>query len=111
MNLDDYQKDALKSVAITEKNLAALAHRTLGLTGESGQVANMVKKIIRDKDGAASPEDVEAITEKLGDALYYVAVLSEYFGKDLSEVAAANLEKSRLFSQKRTQSEASLNEE
>ena len=101
MNLDDYQQNALKSVAITEKNLAALAHRTLGLTGESGQVANMVKKIIRDKAGAATVKDTEEITEKLGDALYYVAVLAEYFGKDLSEVAAVNLEKSRIFMEKR----------
>ena len=106
MNLDDYQKNALKSVAITEKNLAALAHRTLGLTGESGQVANMVKKIIRDKAGDASTEDIEAISEKLGDALYYVAVLSEFFGKDLSEVAAANLAKSQAFLEARAQDES-----
>jgi NTP pyrophosphatase (non-canonical NTP hydrolase) len=97
MNLDDYQKKALESVAITEKGIAALSHRTLGLVGESGIVANQMKKVIRDRDGIPSDTDVELAREKIGDTLYYVAVLAEYFGLSLEEVAKANLAKSSEF--------------
>ena len=36
MQLNDFQKQALQSVAITDKNVAVLAHRTLGLSGGDG---------------------------------------------------------------------------
>lgn len=101
MNVDEYQQKALESVAIKEKNLAALAHRSLGLTGEAGELANILKKIVRDKNGVADEADLAKIKEKLGDTLYYVAVLSEYFGINLSDVAEGNLEKSRKFRESR----------
>ncbi len=97
MDLSEYQKRAVLSVAIKEKNVAALAHRSLGLTGEAGEVASIVKKIIRDKDGKASAQDLEKITEKLGDTLYYIAVLAEYFDIPMNQAAAKSLEKSETF--------------
>ena len=97
MNLNDYQNQAMNSVAITEKNLAALLHRSLGLNGEAGEIANVIKKIVRDKDGKPDVSDLEKITEKLGDTLYYLAVLAEYFSKSLDEIALKNLEKSQKF--------------
>ena len=93
--MDEYQLKALESVAITEKDLAALAHRSLGLTGEAGELANILKKIVRDKNGQADEVDLAKIKEKLGDTLYYVAVLAEYFDLKLSDVVEGNLEKSR----------------
>ncbi len=101
MDLNSYQSKALESIAITDKNLAALAHRTLGLCGESGELANIIKKIIRDKDGQATDEDLAKIKEKLGDTLYYVAVLAEFFDLDLESVAAENLKKSQAFKKSR----------
>lgn len=97
MDMDEFQKEALKSVAITEKDLAALAHRTLGLTGEAGTLANVVKKIIRDKSGKADQNDLAEIKKRLGDTLYYVAVLAEYFDLELSDVADQNRKQSALF--------------
>lgn len=99
--MDEYQQKALASVAIKEKNLAALAHRCLGLTGEAGELANVVKKVVRDKNGLATQDDIAKIKEKLGDTLYYVAVLSEYFSLTLSDVANANIEKSQAFREAR----------
>jgi len=101
VKLNDYQEKALESVAITDKNLAALAHRSLGLVGEAGELANVVKKIIRDKDGKATEDDIQKAAEKLGDTLYYVAVLGEYFNLDLETIAEKNLEKSKKFKQER----------
>ncbi len=97
MELNEYQLEALKSVAIKNKDLAALTHRTLGVTGEAGELANVIKKIVRDKSGQPTDDDIQMITEKLGDTLYYLAVLAEYFALDLEEVADKNLRKSEAF--------------
>jgi len=97
MKLDDFQKQALKSVAITEKTVAALAHRTLGLSGEAGTVGNDVKKIIRDKQGQFSDDDIAKLEEKLGDVLYYIAVLADYADLTLEAIAEKNILKSQEF--------------
>ncbi len=59
MDINDFQKHAVGTLAITQKGLPALAHRGFGIAGEAGQVAEVIKKIIRDKDGQAAPEDIE----------------------------------------------------
>jgi len=102
MNIDDFQKHALQSVAITQKGVPALAHRTLGLTGEAGILANHLKKVIRDKDGLPDEADAEEVKKRLGDVLYYAAVLADYFNLSLSEVAEQNMEKSKAFKEKRS---------
>ena len=65
----------------------------LGLTGEAGEAADKFKKIIRDKGGVISGMDKEEITKELGDVLWYVAMIAEYLGVSLAEVAEANIEK------------------
>jgi len=66
---------------------------TLGLCGESGEVADKVKKVIRDQGGVFSDEAIEALKLELGDVLWYVAQLASELGLDLAQVAQANLEK------------------
>ena len=97
--MDDFQKHALKSIAITERGPAALAHRTLGLTGEAGIVGNQIKKIIRDKNSLADGNDLDEIKRRLGDVLYYTSALADYFGISLSEIAKANMERSSDFAE------------
>ncbi len=101
MELNTYQLEALKSIAIKQKNISALAHRSLGIAGEAGELANVIKKIIRDKNGVADNDDVCKITEKLGDSLYYIAVLAEYFDIKLEEVGSKNLTKAESFRKSR----------
>ncbi len=102
MDIDDFQKQALTSIAITQKGIPALAHRTLGLSGEAGILANQLKKVIRDKDGLPYKEDVEEVKKRLGDVLYYAAALADYFDLSLSEIAEANLERSATFKESRS---------
>lgn len=102
MDINDFQTHSLKSVAITQKGVPALAHRTLGLTGEAGILANQLKKVIRDKQGMPDAEDAAEAKKRLGDVLYYAAVLADYFDLKLSEVAQANMDQSTEFMAKRS---------
>lgn len=70
---------------------------TLGLLSEAGEVADKVKKLIRDK-GIEVPTEVgvddrEAIKKELGDVLWYVAQIATELHLDLSEVATENIDK------------------
>ena len=67
--------------------------RHSGLTGEAGEVADKVKKVIRDRGGVFDADTREAIKLELGDVLWYVAQLASELGYDLNEVADANLQK------------------
>jgi NTP pyrophosphatase (non-canonical NTP hydrolase) len=66
---------------------------TLGLCGESGEVADKVKKVLRDRAGEFTDEVVQALRLELGDVLWYVAQLATELNLDLADIAAANLEK------------------
>ena len=66
---------------------------TLGLCGEAGEVADKVKKVLRDRQGSFSPEVIADLQLELGDVLWYVAQLASELVFDLDTVARANLEK------------------
>lgn len=66
----------------------ALAYVSLGLAGEAGEIANKVKKIVRDGD-----YDPVALADELGDVLYYAARLAAELGTSLNLVARDNMAK------------------
>tara|TARA_B110001454_G_scaffold110013_1_gene103314 strand:- start:727 stop:1059 length:333 start_codon:yes stop_codon:yes gene_type:complete len=69
-----------------------IIYTTLGLVGESGEIAEKVKKVIRDNGG--NFEDAkEAIALELGDVLWYVANLAFELGHNLEDIAAINIQK------------------
>ena len=91
MNFDAYQQ-AAHQTAIYPSDSAAL-YTTLGLVGEAGEIANKVKKALRDDGGRMSAERRAAVLDELGDVLWYAAELCTALGADLGEVAAANVAK------------------
>lgn len=66
---------------------------TLGLCGEAGEVADKVKKVIRDRGGSFDHEVIEALKLELGDVLWYVTQLASELGLELDAIATANLDK------------------
>ena len=88
-DLDMYQQVA-KTTAIYPRE-QAIIYPTLGLTGEAGEVANKVKKIIRDDGNKINESLVQEISAEIGDCLWYISVLADDIGCKLSDIANANL--------------------
>ena len=72
---------------------ATLIAQVFGLVGESGEVAEKFKKLIRDKKGEISSEDKAEILKELGDILWYVNAVAHLLDSSLEEVASKNLDK------------------
>ena len=88
-DLDMYQKVALTTAIYPREQ--AIIYPTLGLTGEAGEVANKVKKIIRDGSNSKDEKLVSEIKSEIGDCLWYIAVLANDFDIKLSDIASTNL--------------------
>ena len=92
MRFSEYQTQS-RTTAVYPNAGDNLLYPTLGLGGEAGEVAEKVKKMIRDDAGELSEERREAIAKEIGDVLWYVAQLATEARLDLDGIAAANLEK------------------
>jgi NTP pyrophosphatase (non-canonical NTP hydrolase) len=86
MNMNDYQRQAA-TTAIYPASVQVL-YPTLGLAGEAGEVANKVKKILRD-----GKFDREGISDEIGDCLWYIAALCRDLNVDMADLAQRNLDK------------------
>ena len=92
MNFETYQINARKT-AIYPSLGSNYVYPTLGLVGESGEVAEKIKKVLRDNNGNFDYESKTAIKKELGDVLWYLANLCNELDFTLNEVAEENLEK------------------
>ncbi len=90
--LDGYQASAL-SFAMADDQTATLLYNAAGLAGESGEVCDKIKKIVRDNNGVLGTSEVQALSKELGDTLWYIARLAGLIGLTLGDVANTNLEK------------------
>ena len=94
MELNDYQRESRKTALYPDVGSNAI-YPTLGLVGEAGEVADKVKKILRDKKGVFDKDSKDAIKFELGDVLWYISQLSSELGFELDEIANSNLQKLR----------------
>ena len=65
------------------------------MAGEAGEVADKVKKIIRDNSSKINNEKALEIAKEIGDVLWYCATMANDLGFDLETIAKMNYEKLR----------------
>jgi NTP pyrophosphatase (non-canonical NTP hydrolase) len=93
MRGNDYQEFTLETAiypGVGSGEIGALSYCALGLVGEAGEVADKIKKLIRDGDQSVSPE---SIIKELSDVCWYLARLSNELGVDLEDLFAMNVRK------------------
>lgn len=96
MNWEEYRKEALST---RKAQSEGIVYTGLALAGEAGEVANEVKKWLRDEGGHEgkniSPAKREKILLELGDVLWYLTSAADILGASLHDVAVMNIEKLR----------------
>ena len=91
LQMDEYQKLAARTSGAGGEGERRLMVAALGLAGEAGEFANMVKKLIA--HGHAITD--ETLADELGDVLWYVAEAATARGLNLGEIAQGNVDKLR----------------
>lgn len=96
MDFNTYQDQAAVTALYPEAGTGsplALAYTALGLAGEAGEIANKVKKILRDDNGVVTEEKRTEIGKELGDVIWYLARVAAELNRPLSNLAEGNLHK------------------
>lgn len=88
LTLNEYQDRGSETAVFPPER--GLEYCTIALTGEAGEFANVVKKIIRDGNRDKREED---LILELGDTLWYVSQVARVLGYDLEYIAQRNLDK------------------
>lgn len=91
MDFNTYQSLARKTKIYPDG--AKIVYPALGLCGECGEVAEKVKKAIRDNNGYIDDERKAALKLECGDVLWYLSNLASDLGLTLEEIARHNVEK------------------
>lgn len=98
--LNDYQEKALRTWNGDNSVEFRLQNVALGLAGEAGEVADMVKKAIHHGHGFSrgvtwnrKAVDTNEVAKELGDILYYISVGAHELGYSLQEIAEININK------------------
>lgn len=92
MEFNDYQQRARQTALYPNKDNNFI-YPTLGLVGEAGEVAEKIKKVLRDNGGIITLEKKEEIKKELGDVLWYVSNLAYELDIELEDIAQGNIEK------------------
>jgi NTP pyrophosphatase (non-canonical NTP hydrolase) len=92
ITFEEYQRQASET-ALYPRRLENLEYPTLGLAGEAGEVANIVKKIQRDFGGEITDEIRNKLKDELGDVLWYISACADELGLTLEQIAEFNVKK------------------
>ena len=91
MTLNEYQQKALETAVYPQE--FKIIYPSLGLTGEAGECADKVKKVIRDNGGQFTEEKKYELAKEIGDVLWYCATLANDIGFDLETIGQMNYSK------------------
>ncbi len=93
MTVTDYQITSSETAVYPDKN--SIIYCALGLCGETGEVAEKIKKVLRDHNGQFHAGTIAAIKLELGDVLWYLTQLATELGLSLDAIAKANIQKTQ----------------
>ena len=94
MDFDEYEALARRTALLNEESRELqLYDLGLGVAGETGELAEKLKKMIRDDGGKLTDERKEMMKKEIGDVLWYLSQLSRVLGFKFSEAAEANINK------------------
>ena len=91
MTLDEYQELAARTLGRDRTHEQQLANAALGLTGEAGEVAEVIKKHLFH----GTPLDQDALAKELGDCLWYIGAFATVLGLSMDDIAQRNIDKLR----------------
>ena len=91
MTINEYQKQAMVTLNPALSPEDVLMDSALGLCGESGEVADLLKKHLMQ----GHPFDREKFAKELGDVAWYLAEAATALGMDLETILQMNIEKLR----------------
>jgi len=92
MTFEEYQKKSRKTAQYPDAG-SNFIYPTLGLAGEAGEVAEKIKKVLRDDGGEVLLEKREEIKKELGDVLWYLTQIATELNLPLEEIAEFNIKK------------------
>jgi len=98
LTFNKYQKESGKTnICPGEISRTAVADRlnfaVHGLSGEAGEVAQLISKAIRDDSGEISEERRKSLFKEIGDVLWYTQEICTVLGFNIGSVAEANIDK------------------
>ena len=88
-DFNDYQKLALRTASNHGDFDKTLMYTALGLNGEAGEVAELIKKAFFH----GHELDRDKLEKELGDVLWYLAVMANTLDINLEDIARHNIEK------------------
>jgi len=91
MDFTKYQETAVETAIYPDTH--RILYPALGMAGEAGEVANKVKKIIRDGPENMPDDWKDQLASEIGDVLWYCAALANDIGIPLALIAAQNRDK------------------
>lgn len=94
MEFNEYQKLASRTAFFNKPDKDyILMILCLGIAGESGEILEKVKHLMRDDKGEVTPERRESIKKEIGDTLWYLSQLARELGISFDDIASANIAK------------------
>jgi len=91
VTFDEYQTEAIKTAIYPSTH--RIVYPALGLAGEVGEVAEKIKKVLRDECGIFGPTKRDEIKKEIGDVLWYIAALCEDLSISMDDAATENIAK------------------
>ncbi len=105
MDFEIYQKEMKRTANNLELSKDNLSLGAMGISGESGEVTDYLKKVIFHKHELSK----EKLAEELGDVLWYITYLASVIDYDLKDIAEMNINKLKSRYPKGFDSDKSIN--